>query len=638
MPTLGPENTREKKEMVQTVCFPAPNITLLSQEVPYRVALVMAKGVFFQKNIIFGATLNGKCASEKGLLPPHKQSFLPCLWATTGREREIKKGYMKTLRLLLVLIAMTIVGCGPQSKKVKDDGFKVTASTNEIIANGKKDVEFTATFNGDLLHEEDPRLKVWVNKEVIQLPDMRFSTDQVGSYSVCFAYNEEGGPTHVMPPFEVKAVESAPIHTTIILILFYILSPAAVLWACNRWKILNKIGPVLILYFIGIIVANLNLIPAGCKGLQDTISTIAIPLALPMMLYSCNFKNFSIRTSLKITIIGVVAVAISTLVGFYSFRDGINNEGVVAEEPAALVAEMPTSEDGVAATEQLVVSNAISFEEENPMGERAAIVGGAVAGKCTGGTPNLAALKVMLKMDNPTFIIINSFDMVICFIYLVILMTIGIKFARRWLGRGNYAREKVDLEEYKEGNPYKDFGKRSSIEQLIKVTIATLVIVAAAYGIATFAKDYNEHIFTVVMILAITTLALILSLFKEVKKWDKSYDAGMYLIYIFSVVVASMANFRTMNYEGVLYIVLFQLVVVFGSLILTMLGAKLFKVDGDTTIITSNTLINSPIFVPMIAASMKNKDIIVVGVTIGLVGYALGNYFGYMMYSLLSVL
>jgi uncharacterized membrane protein len=140
------------------------------------------------------------------------------------------------------------------------------------------------------------------------------------------------------------------------------------------------------------------------------------------------------------------------------------------------------------------------------------------------------------------------------------------------------------------------------------------------------------------MILTITTLALITSLFKEVKKWDKSYDAGMYLIYIFSVVVASMANFRTMNYEGVLYIVLFQLVVVFGSLLLTMLGAKLFKVDGDTTIITSNTLINSPIFVPMIAASMKNKDIIVVGVTIGLVGYAVGNYFGYMMFSLLTAL
>lgn len=381
----------------------------------------------------------------------------------------------------------------------------------------------------------------------------------------------------------------------IALVLFYLLSPAAVLWACNRSKVLNKIGPVLILYFLGIVVANLNLIPADCLKLQDTISTIAIPLALPMMLYSCNFKKFSVKTSLKITIIGIVAVAIAVLAGFFAFRGGI--------------------------------------------GEEAPVVGGAIMGKCTGGTPNLAALKVMLGMENSTFIILNSFDMVVCFVYLVFLMTIGIKMGRKWLGRGIYTSDtEVNLEEYAEKNPYKDFGKKESVKQLTKVLLLTLVIVAASFGVATLAKRYDENIFTVVMILTLTTLALIFSLWKEVKGWDKSYDAGMYIIYIFSVVVASMANFRTMNYEGALYIVLFQTLVIFGSFFLTLLGAKLFKVDGDTAVITSNTLINSPIFVPMIAASMKNKDIIVVGITIGLVGYAVGNYIGYLMYSLMTVL
>lgn len=380
----------------------------------------------------------------------------------------------------------------------------------------------------------------------------------------------------------------------IALVLFYLLSPAVVLWACNKWKVLSKIGPVLLLYFLGIIVANLNLIPADCKGIQDTISTIAIPLALPMMLYSCDFKRFSIKTSLKITIIGVVAVVIAVVVGFFLLGGG--------------------------------------------MGEEAATITGAVAGKCTGGTPNLAALKVMLNMENSTFIIINSFDMVICFLYLVMLMTVGIKWARKVLGRGIYTTDKEvtaeDLAENK--NPYKDFAKGKSLIQLLKILLLTLVIVGAAFGVATLAKRYDENIFTVVMILTITTLALLFSLWKEVKRWDKSYDAGMYLIYIFSVVVASMANFRTMNYEGALYIVLFQILVVFGSFLLTILGAKLFKVDGDTAVITSNTLINSPIFVPMIAASMKNRDMLVVGVTIGLVGYALGNYLGFLVFKMLG--
>jgi uncharacterized membrane protein len=35
---------------------------------------------------------------------------------------------------------------------------------------------------------------------------------------------------------------------------------------------------------------------------------------------------------------------------------------------------------------------------------------------------------------------------------------------------------------------------------------------------------------------------------------------------------------------------------------------------------------------------MKNKDIMIVGVTIGLVGYALGNYLGFVIYKVLLLL
>lgn len=383
---------------------------------------------------------------------------------------------------------------------------------------------------------------------------------------------------------------------TILLLLFYLLSPALVLWACNRSKILNKIGPVLLLYILGFIVANLNLIPAEYLKLQNTISTVAIPLALPMMLYSCDFKKFSVKTSLKSTVLGVIAVVIAVLIGFAAFGSKI--------------------------------------------GPEAETIGGALAGKCTGGTPNLAALKVMLGMSNETFILLNSFDMIICFVYLVFIMTVGIKWSRKWLGRGRYTNteQEVRVEELTVKNPYKDFGKGKSIIQLLKVLLLTLVIVAAAFGVATLAKRYDENIFTAVLILTITTLALLFSMWKEVKSWDKSYDAGMYLIYVFSIVVASMANLRTINFEGTLFIVLWQITIVFGSLLLTMLLGKIFKVDADTTIITSNTLINSPIFVPMIAASMKNRDIVIVGVTIGLVGYALGNYLGFGIYHLLRLL
>jgi uncharacterized membrane protein len=100
--------------------------------------------------------------------------------------------------------------------------------------------------------------------------------------------------------------------------------------------------------------------------------------------------------------------------------------------------------------------------------------------------------------------------------------------------------------------------------------------------------------------------------------------------------MATMADLSTINWSQSLYILIFQAVIIFGSLALIVLLAKLFRIDADTAVITSNTLINSPICVPMIAATMRNKDVIVTGITNGLAGYAVGNYIGFLMFNLLE--
>jgi uncharacterized membrane protein len=40
----------------------------------------------------------------------------------------------------------------------------------------------------------------------------------------------------------------------------------------------------------------------------------------------------------------------------------------------------------------------------------------------------------------------------------------------------------------------------------------------------------------------------------------------------------------------------------------------------------------------MMAAAMKNKDVLIPGLTIGVIGYAAGNYLGFLMSQLLSIL
>jgi uncharacterized membrane protein len=217
------------------------------------------------------------------------------------------------------------------------------------------------------------------------------------------------------------------------------------------------------------------------------------------------------------------------------------------------------------------------------------------------------------------------------------LMGGGVKIARWIVGRRGGKEQNVNLEEYTEENPYKEFGKKKSLIQLGKVLVAAAVVMGISVFIGKLlGKDGG--ISMVALILSITTLSLLLTTWKEVRTWDKSYDAGMYLIYVFCLVMATMADLSKIDWNQSLYILLFQAVIIFGSLLLTVLLAKLFRIDADTAVITSDTLINSPLCVPMIAATMKNKDVIMTGIANGLLGYAVGNYIGFLMFTLFGVL
>ena len=138
-----------------------------------------------------------------------------------------------------------------------------------------------------------------------------------------------------------------------------------------------------------------------------------------------------------------------------------------------------------------------------------------------------------------------------------------------------------------------------------------------------------------VLILTVTTLSVVTSFFPFVRKMEKSYDAGMFMVLVFSLVVATMVDVTSINYKESINIIMYIVFVIFSSLILSMLLAKLFKVDSDAMVITSVALVNSPLFVPMIAESMKNKNVIVTGITVGVIGYAVGNYLGILVSQLL---
>lgn len=386
---------------------------------------------------------------------------------------------------------------------------------------------------------------------------------------------------------------------SVLVVLFYLLVPAGVVWLCRRFSAIGKVGAILVLYFLGIILANLFVFPfEGFAGklypLQDALTSVTIPLALPLILFACDFREWPVKKALGSLLIGLISVMAVATAGYFLFR--------------------------------------------THLGEQAPSIAGMIVGVYTGGTPNLAAIKMMLGVDEGTYVLMNSFDMLVSFIFLVFLMAFGIRLFRKILPVDAVPEADKCLPQVgrklaqSEADMYRDIFTRRHFLPTLKALGLSILITGIGLGLSLLLTD---GINMIVLILTLTTLAIAASFLPAVKKWEKSYDAGMYLVLIFSLVVASMVDIRSLDFREGLWLLAYIAFAIFGSLTLQVLLGRIFKVDADTTVITSVAMINSPLFVPMIADSMKNRRVILTGISIGIIGYAVGNYLGVLLAQML---
>ncbi|MBQ4503288.1 MAG: DUF819 family protein [Alistipes sp.] len=382
----------------------------------------------------------------------------------------------------------------------------------------------------------------------------------------------------------------------ILLSVLFCLIPAGVIWLCRRFPVLDNIGPIMILYAIGMVIGNLPFMPQEMATLQDMIPNIMVPLAIPMMLFGCTFSRSEAKLQVKILVSGFLSVALAVAGGYLLFGHHL------AEGTA---------------------------------------VGGIISGMYTGGTLNAAALQTIFGVESQTFVLINSYDIIISFLYFVFLFSVGIRMFRRLYGERQKSFSDADRAEVEHQientklNPYSGLMTKEGLKQLGYILLVTIAVVAVSAGIALLMP---EGWFMVVFILLLTTLGICCSFIRAVRRLERSYDIGMYLIYIFSLVIATMADFSSLDLVGGANLLAFLTFAVFVSLSLHAIMCRLMKVDADSMVISSVAFINSPPFVPMAVAAMKNKGALVTGLAAGVAGYALGNYFGVIMERILSLL
>jgi uncharacterized membrane protein len=330
---------------------------------------------------------------------------------------------------------------------------------------------------------------------------------------------------------------------------------------------------------------------------QDIATSASVPLAIPMMLFCCRFTRSDARTQLKVVISGFLSVAIAVVVGY------------------------------------------IFFGKHIPEGDK---IGGIMSGMYTGGMLNAAAIQAIFRVEEQNYIVMCSYDIVISFLYLVFLVSVGYKMFRWLYGeRGQTTlseSEKAELDSQiaeAKSNPYKGLWSKAGLKELAKIVGYTIVVVALS---AAATLPFDEAWFMVIFILVLSTLGVVFSFLKPVRKLERSFDIGMYLIYIFRIAMASMADFSELKLADGLNQILFLTITVFGSLLLHAIFCRIMRVDADSMTVSSVSFINSPPFVPMMVAVLKNKKTLIVGLGAGIVGYALGNHFGVLMAALLEKL
>ena len=142
---------------------------------------------------------------------------------------------------------------------------------------------------------------------------------------------------------------------------------------------------------------------------------------------------------------------------------------------------------------------------------------------------------------------------------------------------------------------------------------------------------------TIGAILAITTLSIAASFIRPLRRVRQTHQAGQYFILVFCLVVGSTADIMKLL-AAAPSVIGYVSLTVFGSLILHVALAAIFRVDTDTMIITSVAGICSPPFVPMVASALKNRDVILPGVVTGLIGWVVGTYLGIGISTILSAL
>ena len=357
---------------------------------------------------------------------------------------------------------------------------------------------------------------------------------------------------------------------------------ASEMLAKTRWG--KPLGAAIMVIVLGAVFANIGLIPSASN---------AIPL------YSAIFKY-------------IAPIAIFYLVL------GVNLRKIKQAGMPMLVLFIL----GSAATVIGVVVAYTLVNPESALNEYSAPIAGMIAGTYTGGSINFNAVALHYKVNEAGVLYAGTVavDNVLTTIWMLVTLAIPKVMHTIWPGSDivSTTPEEASLEAVNKNHmDYRDF--------IILIPLGLVAFVISQAVSSVFPA--------VPSILTITTIGLILAQFERFHNLIGSRALGLFLVYLFLVVIGAFCEFKAIGELGDIGITLLLFVgltVVIHGIITIGLGRMMFT-DWKMIAIASQANIGGGTTAMALAESFDREELIVPAILIGTLGSAMGTYLGFMV-------
>lgn len=374
-----------------------------------------------------------------------------------------------------------------------------------------------------------------------------------------------------------KAVFNTP--ETLLLVMFMTVSVG--LWL-QKFKVFKSLGPALTVIILGIILSNLKIVPVN-HDVYGILSGYCIPLSICICLLSLDLKEMKKLT--KEPIIALVSAVLSVCIMAFIF--GLVFAGKIDE------------------------------------GWK---VAGMFVGTYTGGSSNLTAIAVGLDAARETIAAANAADYVIGIPTLVFMFAAPAilknskKFQKFWpyhhtddelLGEGDH----TELMASKEWSI-------QDIAWMLSLAFAVFAVASWLSGVI-----FGEGFRSAGRVILITTFSIILAQFPRVKRLRGNFDLGLYVALLFLTTIGFAVNLKDF-FGSTLYITVFCFCVVIGCTILHLVITRIFKIRYEYVLLSIVAAISDGPTAALVASSAQWKSLINIGLLMGVIAGACGNYAG----------